>query len=219
MYTFETKRAAVEYLGVDLSKPGKMPGLAWNLPALVTCPVGARLAKIPGTICGDCYALKGMYRFPVVKDALARRLKATKLPLFVTAMAKLIQGMEYFRWHDSGDVYSMEYLESIIVIALSIPETKFWLPTRETRMIRDWVHAHPFLDIPDNLCIRLSASMIDGNPPKSLGLPTSTVHEGEVLPLFNVVTMPCPSVNNDGECGDCRACWDPRVKNVSYRRH
>ena len=23
----------------------------------------------------------------------------------------------------------------------------------------------------------------------------------------------------DGECGDCRACWDTNVKNVSYKEH
>ena len=44
-----------------LSKPSKMPGYAYNLPAL-HCKPGAQLAQVPGTTCHGCYALKGRYR-------------------------------------------------------------------------------------------------------------------------------------------------------------
>ena len=40
-----------------LSKPGKMPGPAINLPA-GACQTGAKLAQIEGTPCFGCYALK-----------------------------------------------------------------------------------------------------------------------------------------------------------------
>ena len=33
-----------------LSKPSKMPGYAYNLPA-IHCKTGAKLAQIPGTTC------------------------------------------------------------------------------------------------------------------------------------------------------------------------
>ena len=48
-----------------LSKTSKMPCYSYNLPA-TKCITGAKMAKIKGTTCYDCYAL-GMYNFPVVK--------------------------------------------------------------------------------------------------------------------------------------------------------
>ena len=37
-----------------------MPGLSYSLPAWA-CKTGAKLAKIPGTPCFGCYAMKGNY--------------------------------------------------------------------------------------------------------------------------------------------------------------
>ena len=51
------KKQAREITG-GLSKPSKMPGPAHNLPA-AACTTGAKLAKIPGSVCSGCYALKG----------------------------------------------------------------------------------------------------------------------------------------------------------------
>jgi hypothetical protein len=39
-----------------LSKPSKMPGPAYNLPAY-KCITGQKLAKVPGSVCHGCYAL------------------------------------------------------------------------------------------------------------------------------------------------------------------
>ncbi len=72
-----------------LSKPSKMPGWAYGLPA-AECKTGSKLAKIPGTVCYGCYALKGCYVFPVVQAAQYRRLEATKSASWVDAMAQLI---------------------------------------------------------------------------------------------------------------------------------
>ena len=44
-----------------LSKPSKMPGYAYNLPA-IHCKTGSKLAQVPGTTCHGCYALKGRVR-------------------------------------------------------------------------------------------------------------------------------------------------------------
>jgi len=29
----------------------------------------------------------------------------------------------------------------------------------------------------------------------------------------------CPAPTQAGRCGDCRACWDPKIKVVSYGKH
>ena len=62
-----------------LSKPSKMPGYSYNLPA-IHCKTGSKLAQIPGTTCHGCYALKGRYRFPNVMDAMMRRLGSITRP-------------------------------------------------------------------------------------------------------------------------------------------
>jgi hypothetical protein len=68
--------------------------------------------------------------------------------------------------------------------------------------------------IPANLCIRYSAHLVDGLPPIRYGLPTSGVHSGKtVIPKAAHI---CPAPKQDMKCGNCRACWDPSVKIVSY---
>ena len=53
----------------SLSKPSKMPGWAYSLPAK-ECKTGGKLQEaVPGSVCYDCYALKGCYVFKVVQDA------------------------------------------------------------------------------------------------------------------------------------------------------
>jgi len=56
-----------------LSKPSKMPGWSYGIPAK-ECKTGSKLAKIPGTVCHGCYALKGCYLFPNVQAAQYKRL-------------------------------------------------------------------------------------------------------------------------------------------------
>ena len=116
-----------------LSDPGKMPGYAYSLPAQA-CITGSKLVKIPGTVCYGCYALKGNYkRFPSVRLALAKRLQALPHPRWVDAMVTLIYGEEVFRWHDSGDLQSVQHLKNIFEVCSRTPSTWHWLPTREAK--------------------------------------------------------------------------------------
>ena len=70
---------ALKIIGGSLSKPSKMPGWSIGLPAK-ECKTGGKLQKVPGSVCYDCYALKGCYVFKVVQDAQYRRLAALKRP-------------------------------------------------------------------------------------------------------------------------------------------
>ena len=63
-----------------------MPGWSIGLPAK-ECKTGGKLQKVPGSVCFDCYAMKGCYVFKVVQDAQYRRLAAIKRPDWVDAMA------------------------------------------------------------------------------------------------------------------------------------
>ena len=52
-------KEALQIVG-GLSKPSKMPGWAYGLPAK-ECKTGSKLVKVPGSVCYNCYALKGCY--------------------------------------------------------------------------------------------------------------------------------------------------------------
>ena len=125
-------KEALAYIG-GLSQPSKMPWYAYSLPA-TACKTGSKLAEIEGSVCHDCYALKGYYNFPVVKSALARRLASLEnLDLWAEAMVKVIKyksryipkEKHYFRWHDSGDIQSVDHLRAIAWIAIWLPDIQF----------------------------------------------------------------------------------------------
>ena len=127
-----------------LSAPGKMPEGSYNLPARA-CITGAKLREIPGTPCYKCYAFKGRYNFPNVKDALTRRLESITHPQWIEAMAVLVKGKKFFRWHDSGDIQSVDHLKKIFQVCDLTPDTQHWLPTQERQFLPLTGSTIPFL--------------------------------------------------------------------------
>lgn len=196
----------------SLSKPSKMPGWAYGLPAK-ECKTGSKLAKVEGSTCSGCYALKGCYVFKVVQEAQYRRLAAIRHPLWAQAMAAQINSkkVKYFRWHDSGDVQDLEHLNKIYEVCRLTPGISHWMPTREP-----WVKKH--LDnAPVNLVIRFSMQMVDQAPLKSWPN-VSTVSTGD-RPWFGATSRMCPAQQQDNECKDCRACWNRDIWNITYAKH
>ena len=187
-----------------LSKPSKMPGWSIGLPAK-ECKTGSKLRDIKNSVCYDCYALKGCYVFKVVQQAQYRRLEAVKSPDWVQAMAHLINSKkpDVFRWHDSGDVQDLDHLNKIYEVCRLTPTRRHWMPTREA-----WVKNH-LNRKPSNLVIRFSMPMVD--QAAAGGWPTTST----------VVTSgaTCPSAKQGNICGDCRNCWNPEIKNISYGQH
>jgi len=187
-----------------LSKPSKMPGWSIGIPAK-ECKTGKKLRQIKNSVCEGCYALKGCYVFAVVQAAQYKRLEAIQHPDWVLAMSTLINSKkpDVFRWHDSGDVQDVQHLEKIFEVCRLTPSKRHWMPTREA-WIKDHMHKAPA-----NLVVRFSSPMIDQGPVKSWPN-TSTV---------STKSRSCPAPDNNNECGDCRACWDPLVKNIEYGKH
>jgi hypothetical protein len=86
----------------------------WNfdIPSGKTC-IGANECL------NYCYAMRGFYKMPVVKNKHESNLKASKSPCFVDTMNKEIKSLknvEAIRIHSSGDFYSREYLNKWIDI-------------------------------------------------------------------------------------------------------
>ena len=110
-----------------------------------------------------------------------------------------------FRWHDSGDIQSFDHLDKIVQIAKATPTVKHWLPTKESKFIRNYKGV-----IPSNLIIRLSGTFVNGKAPKYKN--TSTV-------VSSKDQATCKSFQQNGQCLTCVQCWDSSIKNVSYLNH
>ena len=205
MFTVKTADALVG----GLSAPGKMPCRSFSISAFL-CQTGGRLSKLAGSVCAMCYARKGRYIFANVQAALARRMTVLARALadpvfrgeFVSAMSFLTARSPWFRWHDSGDLQSVEHFRLICDIARATPNTTHWLPTKEPRYVKG--------DVPANLIVRVSAPHIDQAAPNHPH--TSTV-------VSNKDDATCRAFERQGKCGPCRLCWNPTVKNVAYYKH
>lgn len=202
-------RKRAEELGGKLSYPSKMDVAGHGIDAN-RCRVGSQLRNVVGSTCEDCYALKGAFLFPAVKTVMQENYEKLKNELWTPALAAQIRwlGEERFRWMVSGDVQGIVHLRNIIRVCLATPEVCHWLPTREANTVRHCPDA-----IPSNLVIRLSAAMVDGDPPRNWPT-TSTVVSAEA-------DATCPSSVEGGSCADneCTACWDRSVGNVAYLKH
>jgi hypothetical protein len=204
-----------------LGDPSKMPGRSYGISAL-KCKNGSKLRKIPGSVCFDCFAMKGHYTKPTVKNCHKNRLRSIKRGNeWVAGMVQLItkqaESVGYFRWHDSGDIVDASHLRQIVAVCRQTPKIRHWLPTKEYETIRHYVRS---ATVPANLTIRVSAPMINGNAgkaPQIAGLPTSMV---ENLKTGRVTgrTFRCPAPSQGGHCGECRKCWS-KVKSVTYKKH
>lgn len=179
-----------------LSITSKMRGYSYGIPA-IHCSVGSTLAKKPGTVCSRCYALGGNYVFPSVKLSQARRFALLRKPGWIDGMVYLINarypdGGE-FRWHDSGDLQSVEHLQEIAEVCRATPTVDHWMPTREQAIVRLYLRLG--YDIPANLIVRISATMIGAAPPPIPDHPrigTSTVGNGK--------GRQCPAYHQNGSC-------------------
>ena len=184
-----------------LSAPGKMPEGSYNIPASA-CQTGQILAKVKDTPCEGCYALKGRYRFPNVKAALKRRLASLIHPRWTEAMTVLVKKKKHFRWHDSGDIQSVEHLKKIFEVCNQTPTTQHWLPTQERKYL-------PLGSYPANLTIRLSNSKNNSKPGNAWSHWSTVVDSGG----------DCPASKQGNQCGSCRRCWSRDVKHVTYPKH
>jgi hypothetical protein len=217
--------AMAEAVAGTLGFPSKMPGTSYGIPARA-CNVGSKLVKVPGSTCSGCYALKGRYIFGGVQQSQNTRLESIDNPQWVEAMVYMLRrahGLDghkvhskvrqagWHRWHDSGDLQSMAHLARIVLICQLTPEIRHWLPTREAGLIAQFrKNGGTF---PANLCVRISATMVDGAPSRAFPN-TSTVHKS-AAPIGHL----CPAPTQGNECGDCRACWSNNVANTSYHVH
>lgn len=218
-----TVKAAVEVAGKVSEGNSKMPGSTFAISAK-ECRVGGKLATVKGSVCDRCYALKLQKLRPSVDKGWTANYERAVGSIernpegWVAACKFQIEriakktGVLNHRWFDSGDLQSVAMLAAICEVARQTPTIAHWLPTREAKIVKDYQKQGG--EVPANLVIRISATMI-GDKPVSGYANTSTVHRKGETPEGHV----CPAPQQGGNCGDCRACWNPDVANVSYCLH
>ena len=219
-----------------LSRTSKMPWFSYSLPALTTCPgVRARLTELgDNSVCSQCYAQKGRYRFQ--KDRQMKRLNILASGLadgsWENNMVEILKKeakkrkAPKFRWHDSGDVISSHHLEAIINIAERVPEVIFWLPSQSVRLMEEHL---PEGVLPDNLQVRITHPKIhEGTPDWDAWLRNypklqRMYENGEIGLLFvGQHKGTCPAVENKSSCKaeNCFKCWQvDKHPIMSYKLH
>lgn len=205
-------------------KNSKMPGSTYAQDSFA-CKVGDKLAKVKGSVCFGCYARRIAKLRPSVRTGHENNLAkwrecASKgmvgISEWVDSMVYQIEkayqktGEPYHRWFDAGDLDGSDQLMAILEVAYRMPHISFWLPTRETGILKSVEYEF----VPINLVIRVSSVMVNDRPIHKYAH-TLTVHT-KGLPHSG---QECMAYTRGNNCGDCRMCWDILVDNVSYKKH
>lgn len=202
---------------ITLSKPSKMPCPSWSLPAWFTCPGARDTGGKPTEACSKCYALQGRYLFTNVRAARERNQKDWQRSGWVADMVGLIKDEPYFRWFDSGDIYSIKLAQKILQVCVETSDTRHWIPTRSWKIpkISPYLEA---LGVLPNVVVRYSSDKIDGEPVSSRYQTSVIVSSPSTYKLKKGVAL-CEAYSRKGKCGSCRACWSKQVDTILYPIH
>ena len=132
------------------SKMGFIPSV--SLPPIVTCAHGCTCAK-------KCYAAKLCRLRPNVRNAYQKNLDILNNDMdilnndmdnyFLQVKAAAMVS-KYFRFHVSGDIPDMNYLDRMVKLAQELPGTTFLAFTKQYNFVNNFLQ---YAAIPDNLKI------------------------------------------------------------------
>lgn len=193
------------------SKLGIIPSI--NLPPIVTCRPNCPCAK-------ECYALKGHFRFPNVKEAMAYNLQrylTDPKGYFEDVRNYLSDGVrthQYFRWHSAGDIVDERYFTGMIDTAKTLKTTEFLAFTKKFELVNQYITNGG--QIPANLHIIFSAwgdTLPMENPSR---FPVAYVRFGNE----NDRNIPKDAIECSGNCTDCLQCWNmEHGQSVFFNKH
>lgn len=200
---------------VKISVTSKLDGIkSWSLQALETCPASKNADGSLVDACKGCYATTGNYNYPNVKAPRAHNREDWQRLEWVDDMVQALQDSRYFRWFDSGDMYTIGLAEKILEVMQRTPWVKHWLPTR--------MHKFPKfrgvlteMQALDNVMVRFSSDSVTGQFIDGL-------HGSVIVPTIDDVTpkmQACEAYQHGGKCNGCRACWDKSVSLIAYPAH
>lgn len=200
---------------IKMSKPSKMPCYSWSLQAIETCAGSIDTATgllVPA--CQGCYATTGFYLMTNTIKARASNKQDWKRETWCEEMISALESEKYFRWFDSGDVYSFKLAEKILKVMASTPHVKHWLPTRMHKFDK-FRHIFELMNSLPNVVVRFSSDSITGQT--VAGQYTSTIIPKD-YPHLDSLTV-CSAPANRGKCLDCRECWSKHASTIAYVQH
>ena len=141
------------------------------------------------------------------------------------------QKISYFRWHDSGDLFHIEYARAVFNVCRNTPSVLHWLPTRMGSLLATLVRSGEML--PPNLAVQVSChrgGVLEKNQHAAIeeirrlqpdarvgvtyahmGTKSRTVKLPEVHAKFGDTASLCPATialeREKRVCSGCRRCW------------
>ena len=202
-------------MAVRISKTSKLDNVkSWSLQALETCPGSVGEDGKLVDACSGCYATTGNYAFPNVKAPRAENKEDWSRDEWVPDMTKSLKKSKWFRWFDSGDMYSIALANKILQVMEATPETQHWLPTRMAKFVKFQPVLAKMEALP-NVKVRFSSDSITGEF-------VPGVHGSVIIPSAEDapegVTV-CEAYDREGKCSSCRACYSKDVAVIAYPQH
>ena len=184
-----------------------------NMPPVQTCRADAPCVNL-------CYARKGRFRFPNVKNKAETNLQIWQESpsLFEAEICIAAYHTRFFRWHSSGDIPDERYFEMMVKVANMLSTTKFLCFTKKYELVNQYLSSGT--SIPDNLTIVFSAwgDFVPHNP---FHLPVAYVQfsNSQNDPRIPPDAKPCQNY-----CGECVmsgcSCWDLKTgESVVFKEH
>jgi hypothetical protein len=200
---------------VKLSVTSKLDGIrSWSLQAKDTCPGSVKANGELVNACFGCYASMGFYVFAKAKSLREYNKEDWQREEWVAEMVKALANDRYFRWLDSGDLYSLALAVKVYEVMAQTPWVQHWLPTRMAKFDKFKPVLAKMQALP-NVMVRFSSDDVNGSF-------TPGVHGSTIVPdadwLKPGVTM-CEAYSRGGKCDGCRACWSKDVAVVAYPIH
>ena len=188
------------------SKMGNIPSV--SLPPIVTCANGCKCAK-------KCYAAKLCKLRPNVRNAYQRNLDILRndMDSYFLQVKAAAMVSKYFRFHVSGDIPDMNYLDRMVKLAQELPDTTFLAFTKQYNFVNNFLQ---YARIPDNLKIIFSA------------WPGMHMENPNNLPVANVIFKGMQPADRwkicGGNCSECACrgvgCWElKKGEHIAFYEH
>jgi len=134
---------------------------------------------------------------------------------WVDVMAAELDNDRYFRWFDSGDLYSLALAEKVLEVMRRTPWCNHWLPTRMHKFEKFRPVLAEMEKLP-NVVVRLSSDSVTGETVQGAATSSTIIPTvSHSLPSMSV----CEAYDRGGKCATCRLCWSKDVAVVAYPAH
>lgn len=205
-------------MSIRISQVEKLDGIkSWSLLAGDDCPGRINLiTKEIAEVCQGCYALGGNYRFPNVKAPRIENGTDWERDEWEDEMVTRLQGEEYFRWFDSGDMKTARLGWKMLNVMRRTPHTRHWVATRMGKFPKFQPIIAAMMSLP-NVMVRFSSDDLNTY---EVGTHSCVVlTEGVELQGVTVCSAYKKDEDKVAKCHGCRACWDKDIKVIGYKAH